>query len=139
MFASTVPASQQDKPAERNDQPRSLKVNVNYTGKGQVDSSHNIVVFLFASPAFMDSMPVEWKLASSKAQTIEFSGIAQSPVYIVAAYDPAGGYNEVQGPPPAGSSIGILGKTPENPEPVKIEPGQTAQVELTFDDSVRNP
>jgi hypothetical protein len=30
-------------------------------------------------------------------------------------------------------------KTPGTPEPVKIEPGESARIELTFDDSVKMP
>jgi len=47
------------------------------------------------------------------------------------------GYAERKGPPPPGSSLGMYSKTPGQPAPVKVEAGKTANVELTFDDTVK--
>jgi hypothetical protein len=33
----------------------------------------------------------------------------------------------------------MYAKTPGTPEPVKIEPGETAEIELAFDDSFKMP
>jgi len=143
-LALIAPAAQQEKPAEKTEKqaaPRVLKVKLNYTGSGQVDSKHPIFVFLFDTPDFAQggAMPVGSLSASAKNETVVFSNLAQSPVYVVTAYDPAGNYDGQSGPPPAGSSMGMYFKTPGSPEPVKIDPGETAQIELPFDDSVKMP
>jgi hypothetical protein len=141
ILAMVAPAAQQEKPAEKKAAPRVLKVKLNYTGSGQVDSKHPIIVFLFESPDFAqgDVMPFASMPASAKDQTVVFSDVGQSPVYVVTVYDPAGNYDGQSGPPPSGSSTGMYFKTPGTPEPVKIEPGQTVQIELTFDDSSKMP
>jgi hypothetical protein len=134
-------AAQQGKPTEKKEAPRTLKVKLNYTGIGQVDSKHQIFLFVFDSPDFAQGsvMPVASMAASAKDETVVFSDLAQSPVYVVTAYDPSGNYDGRSGPPPSGSSMGMYFKTPGTPEPVKVEPGQTVEIELTFDDSVKMP
>jgi hypothetical protein len=74
---------------------------------------------------------------SSKDGTVTFNDVAKSPAYVGAVYDPNGGYAERQGPPPPGSSLGMYSKTPGQPAPVKVEAGKTANVEFTFDDTVK--
>ena len=39
-LALLAPAAQQEKPAEKKVAPRALKLKLNYTGGGQVDSGH---------------------------------------------------------------------------------------------------
>jgi hypothetical protein len=138
--ALLAPAAQ-EKPADRKEAPRTLKVKLNYTGSGQVDSKHPIFFFVFDSPDFAQGsvMPVASMSAKAKDETVVFNDLAQSPVYVVAAYDPSGNYDGQSGPPPSGSSMGMYSKTPGTAEPVKIEPGQTVQIELTFDDTVKMP
>ncbi|MGD0578014.1 MAG: hypothetical protein ABSC08_03710 [Bryobacteraceae bacterium] len=139
LLALAAPAVQQEKPAEKKAEPRVLKVKLHYTGSGQVDSKHPIFLFLFDSPDFVQGnvMPIGAASASAKDETVIFSDVAQSPVYVVTAYDPQGNYDGQSGPPPTGSSMGMYFKTPGTPEPVKIEPGQSVQIELAFDDSVK--
>ncbi len=84
-------------------------------------------------------MPIRMKGSPSKNGTLVFSDLDKSPVYISAAYDPKGNYNEPSGPPPSGSSAGMYSKSPGIPEPVKIEPGGKAEVEIEFDDSFKMP
>ena len=147
LLASALfaPAAQQEKPAEKPAEkqagPRTLKVKLNYTGSGKVDSEHRIMLFLFDSPEFVQGtvMPIGSMSASAKDETVVFSDVSGSPVYVVATYDPTGGYDGQSGPPPSGSSMGMYMKTPGTPEPVKIEPGETVQIELTFDDSFKMP
>ena len=120
--------------------PRTLKVKLNYTGTGTVDEKHKIIVFLFDSPEFMqgNAMPVGMQAAAAKTGAVTFSDIASSPVYVTAVYDPTGEY-EGMSAPPSGSSMGLYSKTPGTPEPVRIEPGQTAEIELAFDDTAKMP
>ena len=139
--ALLAPAAQQEKPAEKKAASGTLKVKLNYTGTGKVDSQHKIMLFLFDSPEFVKGtvMPIGSMSASTKDETVVFSDLAQSPVYVVATYDPTGSYDGQSGPPPSGSSSGMYSKTPGTPEPVKIEPGETVQIELAFDDSYKMP
>jgi hypothetical protein len=85
-----------------------------------------------------NAMPVGSGGASSKTGTVTFSDLASSPVYVTAVFDPTGQY-EGMSPPPSGSSLGLYGKTPGKPDPVKIEPGETAEIELAFDDTAKMP
>ena len=122
---------------------RTLKVKLNYTGTaGTVDQNHKIFVFVFDTPDFMQSqnaMPISSGQAGAKDETVTLAALASSPVYVVAAFDPKGAYDGMSGPPPSGSSIGLYSKTPMTPEPVKIEAGKTAQIDLPFDDSMKMP
>lgn len=120
--------------------PRTLKVKLNYTGSGTVDDKHKIVVFVFDSPEFMqgNAMPVGAQSSASKTGTVTFSDLASSPVYVTAVFDPTGQYDGMSAPP-SGSSMGLYGKTPGTPDPVKIEPGETAEIELAFDDTAKMP
>lgn len=120
---------------------RTLKMKMNYTGAGTVDDTHKIYLFVFDTPDFMSGtvMPVAFANTPSKNGVVEVSELNSSPVYIVAAYDSTGGYDGVSGPPPSGSSITFYSKSPGAPEPVKIEPGQTTEVEVAFDDSMKMP
>lgn len=140
-LALVAPAAQQVKSAEKKAEPRTLKVTLNYTGGGPVDSKHRIFLFVFDSPDFVQGnvMPLDSKPASAKDETVAFSGLTASPVYIVAAYDQAGDYDGQSGPPPSGSPMAMYSKTPGVPAPVKIEPGKTVQIDLSFDDSYKMP
>jgi hypothetical protein len=129
-------ARAQDKPATR-----TLKVTVHYTGAGTVDEKHKIHVFLFDSPDFSEghAMPVGSQSATVKDGTVTFADITASPVYIAAVFDPTGGYDGQSGPPPSGSSMGMYTKEPPKPGPIAIEPGKTAEIDVSFDDSNKMP
>ncbi len=120
---------------------RTLKLKLAYTGAGKVDQNHKLFVFLFDSPDFVQGsgMPIASRSATAKTETVTFTDISISPVYLVAVYDPTGGYDGTSGPPPSGSSTGLYGKNPGQPDPVKIDPGKTVQISLAFDDSVKMP
>jgi hypothetical protein len=120
--------------------PRTLKVKLNYTGAGTVDDKHKIIVFVFDSPDFMqgNAMPVGAQSAATKNGTVTFPDLASSPVYLTAVFDPTGQYDGMSAPP-SGSSVTLYGKTPGTPDPIKIEPGETVEVDLAFDDSAKMP
>ena len=121
--------------------PRTLKVNVKYTGSGTVDDKHKIQVFMFDSPDFMagNAMPTGMQMTASKNGTVTFSDIPGSPVYVAAIYDPTGGYDGASGPPPSGSSAGLYTKEPPKPGPITIDAGKTVEVDLPFDDTIKMP
>ena len=126
----------QEKPAGR-----TLKVKLSYTGSGTVDEKHLIQVFVFDTPNFTSGqeVPIMIQSSSTKEATLTFSDVDKSPLYLTAAYDPRGGYNEVLGPPPSGSSLGLHANGEGVPEPIKIEPGSTVEIALAFDDSNKMP
>jgi len=127
-------ASAQTKP------DRSLQVKLNYTGAGKVDDGHKIFVFLFDSPDFMqgNAMPIGSQAATGKDQTISFSDLSASTVYVVAALDPKGEYDGMSAPP-SGSSMGMYSKEPGKPAPIALEAGKATHVELAFDDTAKMP
>jgi len=144
VFAVLGCAVAQDKAPEKAPEkapaPRTLKVKLNYTGAGTVDEKHKIFLFLFDTPDFTqgNAMPIGFQQAAAKDVTVAFEGLASSPVFVTAAYDPSGQY-EGMSAPPSGASMGMYSKTPGTPEPIKIEPGETVTVELAFDDSFKMP
>lgn len=115
---------------------RTLKMKVQYTGTGTVDEKHKIYVFLFNSTDFMQGQgqPIATNTIASKDQTVTFSDLNDSPVYAAVVYDPSGNYDG-QSQPPTGSSTAIYAKSPNVPEPITIEPGKSAEVSITFDDT----
>ncbi len=140
-LTSMVATAQQSKPEEKPAATRTLKAKMNYTGAGTVDEKHKIFLFVFDSPDFMQggSMPIGFGSASAKDGTVTVSDLSVSPVYIAVCYDPTGGYDGQSGPPPSGASMGVYAKTPGTPEPVKIDPGKTAEISVAFDDSFKMP
>jgi hypothetical protein len=126
---------------EKTPASRTLKVKLHYTGSGTIDEKHKILVFLFDSPAFMqgEGMPFAMKSATSKDETVTFSDVVKSPVYVTAVYDPAGSYDGQSGPPPSGASLGLYSKTPGQPAPVNLDEGKTVEINLAFDDTTKMP
>ena len=134
-LSTVMPAWQ----AEQKSTARTLKVKLNYTGSGTVDEKHKIFVFMFDTPDFATTPevnPIGMESGTAKDAMLTFADTGKSPVYIVAVFDPTGGY-EGQSYPPSGSSLGIYGATPGKPDPIKIEAGQKVEVELKFDDSTK--
>lgn len=127
--------------AAQSDDSRTLHVTVHYKGSGTVDANHIIGVAIWNSTAFMEenshAMPTEVKTTKSNDSTVTFSSVSTSPVYVSAAYDPSGKWDGMSGPPPTGSSLGMYSKEPGKPEPVRIDPGKSETIELSFDDTVK--
>ena len=114
-----------------------VKVTVTYKGKGTVDSSHKLWVWLFDSPNIgSGSMPIAQMSLDKNGSEAVFGDIAGDTVYVAAAFDEQGAMNG-DGPPPTGSPIGIIAGKEGAPSPVKL--GDNAVAILTFDDSFRMP
>ncbi len=113
-----------------------VKVTINYKGKGTVDAKHRVWVWLFDSPDIgPGSMPIAELSFDGNGRLATFEGIAAPRVWIAVAFDEGGSMVGNQ-PPPSGSPIGILlGK---DGIPQSVVPGEDAVV-LTFDDSQRMP
>ena len=115
----------------------SVKVTLNYKGKGTVDGSHRVWVWLFASPDIgPNSMPIAELTVDKNGGVATFEGISAERVWIVAAFDEQGVMSG-QAPPPSGTPVGIyLGS---DGIPKGVAPGDAATAVLTFDDSQRMP
>ena len=113
-----------------------VKVTVNYKGKGTVDAKHRVWVWLFASPDIgPGSMPIAELSIEANGTLATFDGIDAERVWIAAAYDESGSMSG-NAPPPSGSPVGVFASTEGAPK--SVAPGEPAVV-LTFDDSFRMP
>ena len=114
-----------------------VKVTVTYKGKGTVDSSHKLWVYLFDSPNIgAGSMPIGQLALEKNGTDAVFDSVAGDKVYVAVAFDESGAMMG-DGPPPTGSPIGIL-MGPDG-TPNGIPPGGKAPVALNFDDTIRMP
>jgi type 1 fimbria pilin len=112
-----------------------VSVTVTYTGKGSVDDTHEILVFLFEHPTpTAGSEPLAMQVTTKSGGTVTFKDVAQDPVYITLVYDEAANYDGQSGPPPAGAPIGAYLK---DGKPIPVTPGPAAKIKVSFDDSVR--
>jgi hypothetical protein len=126
-FAAVNPATALVRQAD------TVKVVINYKGKGQVDASHKLWVYLFSTPNVGSSSTPLGQVALTKNGTEAlFTGVTSAQVYVAVAFDEKGVMGG-DGPPPVGTPIGIL-TGPKGPQPVT--PG-TKVVTLSFDDSSR--
>lgn len=114
-----------------------VKVTLNYKGKGTVDPSHKVWVWLFATPDIgPNSMPIAQLSIDKNGDVAAFEGVVEEKVFVAAAFDLQGVMNG-DGPPPQGSPIGILMGADGMPR--GVVPGDAGAITLTFDDSIRMP
>ena len=112
-----------------------VAVTVTYKGKGTVDQTHEIWVFLFPSPEIAGARPIATEVVRKNGGTATFANITESPVYIRTVYDEKGDYDGFSGPPPPGAPIGQYSKDAKTIAPVT--PGPGAKIKMTFTDAVR--
>jgi hypothetical protein len=111
-----------------------VSVTVTYTGKGKVDDTHEILVFLFDAPNPGEGrIPLALQTTTKSGGTVVFKDVAVSPVYIMIVYDEKANYAG-DAPPPAGAPITSYQK---DGKPVPVTPGPAAKIKISFDDSVR--
>jgi hypothetical protein len=114
-----------------------VKVTINYKGKGTVDASHKLVVWLFDSPNIgAGSMPIDLVMLEKNGADAVFNGVVPEKVWIAVAYDESGSMTG-DGPPPTGTPVGVLSGS--DGAPAAVTPGGKDAVVLTFDDSFRMP
>lgn len=117
----------------------SVSVTVKYTGKGTVDTTHRLWVWLFDNPTIgPDAIPIGEQSIDKNGGTATFPSVSAKEVYIAIAYDEGGGFMG-SGPPPPGSPIALYGATGPDSPPQAVTPGPKAAVTVTFDDSQRMP
>jgi hypothetical protein len=115
--------------------PADLSVTVAYTGKGPVDATHEILVFLFTTPDISaESRPMAVEYITKSGGTATFKAVAPETVYVVMVYDENANYDGKSGPPPAGAPIGNYGK---GGKILPVKPAETPRIKATFDDSQR--
>ena len=113
-----------------------VKVTVNYKGKGTVDAKHRLWVWLFSSPDIgPGSMPIAEISIDANGALATFEGIDADRVWIAAAFDESGTMSG-NAPPPSGSPVGLL--VGSDGAPKSVVPGESAAV-MTFEDTVRMP
>ena len=109
-------------------------VTVAYTGKGKVDDTHEILVFLFDQPTPTEgSIPLAVQTTTKSGGTVTFKDVAINPVYVVMVYDEQANYAG-DAPPPPGAPIGSYQK---DGKPIAVTPGPDAKIKVSFDDSIR--
>ena len=114
-----------------------VKVTLNYKGKGTVDGSHRVWVWLFTSPDIgPNAMPIAELTIDKNGGVATFEGISAEQVWIAAAFDEQGVMSG-NGPPPSGTPVGVY--MGADGVPKGVVPGDAATAVLTFDDSFRMP
>jgi hypothetical protein len=116
-----------------------VTVTVKYTGKGTVDATHQLWVWLFDTPEIgAGSIPVAEQSIAKNGGTATFSSVTAKQVYVAVAYDEAGGFGG-QAPPPPGSPIALFGSKGPDAPPQAVVPGPKAALTITLDDAIRMP
>jgi hypothetical protein len=114
-----------------------VKVTLNYNGKGTVDGSHRVWVWLFTSPDLgPNSMPIAELSVDSNGGVATFEAVSAERVWIAAAFDEQGVMSG-NAPPPSGAPLGMY--VGSDGVPKSVVPGDAATAVLTFNDSTRMP
>jgi hypothetical protein len=109
-----------------------VTVTASYKGKGTVDPTHEILVFLFDHPTpTADSRPLQFQTITKNGQTVTFKNVTVDPVYVTMVFDEKANYDG-NSPPPAGSPVSTYSKAGK---PVPVKPG--SKVVASFDDTRR--
>jgi uncharacterized protein (DUF2141 family) len=112
-----------------------LTVTATYKGKGAVDVTHEILVFLFDHPTpTAESQPLGVQSITQSGGSTTFKGLPTTPHYVVLVYDENANYDGQSGPPPVGTPWSTHSKSGK---PIAITPGANVKVAATFDDSRR--
>ncbi len=112
-----------------------VKVTVKYTGKGEVDDTHRLWIWLFDSPNIgPGAMPISESSLTKNGDAATFKAVSAEQVWIAVAYDEKGGFAG-SAPPPTGAPVMIYGA--ETGAFTAVAPGDDAAVTVTFNDSMR--
>lgn len=112
-----------------------LTVTVSYKGKGKVDATHEIWVFLFDQPnPSPQTRPLATQTVTRNGGSAKFSEVKAEVVYVVLVYDEQASYDGRTGPPPPGTPIGSYSKAGV---PIAVKLGTTRKIVASFDDSRR--
>ncbi|MGQ0733641.1 MAG: hypothetical protein ACT4QD_08310 [Acidobacteriota bacterium] len=119
-------------------QSSDITLTVKYTGKGDVDATHRLWIWLFDTPDIgPGAMPFDERSLEKNGDSITFKGVTVKNVYVAVAYDEQGGFMG-QAPPPSGSPVTVHGAEAAG-APAPITPGEKGAVTITFNETVRMP
>jgi hypothetical protein len=120
---------------------RTLRADISYTGPGEVDEQHQLFVSVFDTSyiGHATTFPLVTRSLSQKKGIVEFSGVDVSPVYLVAFYDQAGGYDPATNSPPSGAPAALYGEQLGIADPIMIPEGGTVEISMSFDDTITMP
>ena len=123
--------------AARSNETGTVKITIKYAGKGTVDGSHRVWVWLFSSPEIgPGSMPIAQTSIDKNGTVAMFDNVAAERVWVAVAFDEQG-VMAGDGPPPSGTPIGLY--VGSDGAPRAVTPDDTADATLVFDDSMRMP
>lgn len=110
-----------------------VTITVTYKGKGTVNGSHKLFVWLFDSPNIgSGSFPIAQVSLDTNATAAVFDGVSADKVYVAVAFDELGVMTG-DGPPPTGTPIGLYAG--KDGAPIAVVPGDKGVATLVFDDS----
>ena len=112
-----------------------VSVTVTYTGKGPVDATHEIWVFLFDSAPTRSAKPLSTQTLKKSGDTALFKGVTHDPSYVAVAYDEVGDYDGTAGPPPVGTPIAYYSTDGKSASPLKTAGG--AKIKISFNETRR--
>ena len=113
-----------------------VKVTVKYTGKGTVDASHRLWVWLFDTPEIgPGAIPISEMSIDKNGGTASFTNVAVGKVWVAIAFDVAGGFAGAA-PPPSGSPATLY---MEKGVPTPVTPGPDVAITVVFDDTQKMP
>ena len=115
-----------------------VKVTIKYGGKGDVDDSHRLWVWLFDTPNIgPGAMPIAETSIDKNGGVATFDAVSAPQVWIAVAYDVHGGFAGMA-PPPSGSPASTYGAAAGG-APAAVTPGENGAVTLAFDDTFKMP
>lgn len=121
------------------EQGGTLEVTVNYAGPGEVDAGHAVYLALYSTADMQPENVIGTQIVTANGETATFENVGAATVYVSAFYDEQGGWNPAA-PVPSGSPAGAyVAAGSFAPSPIAVGAGETAQVELVFDDAFRIP
>lgn len=115
----------------------SVTLTVDYKGKGTVDETHKLWIWVFDTPNIgPGAMPIREESVTTNGGKVTVSGLGEERVWIAVGYDERGG-SAGNAPPASGSPIGIYSAT--GGTPTGLTTADNAAAVVTSDDSLRMP
>ncbi len=120
----------------RSTEVATLELTVRYTGSGEVNAHHGLVVVLFDNADFRNPATriLGMRYLTENDTSARFTDLASERIFVFATYDENGGYTGIGGPP---GPIGFIAGDDGAPAPVSVR--EDPRVTLTFDDANRLP
>ena len=132
------PPAKPPAPAAAASTAKDVAVTVTYTGKGVVDATHSILLFLFTDPNISsESQPIgPPETITKNGGTATFKNVGATTVYVVALYNEKPGYTGQGGPPPVGTPMAVYAKDAKSPA-LAVTPGPKTAIKISFDGTKR--